>query len=395
LALRRAGRPGPLVAPRAIRWRDGSRLALAAALSAAVMTGVSHAGTLAEARAAFERGRFDRATEIWRELARNGEPEAAFRLGLISDLGLGSAPDPVAAFGRYLEAAHRGHAAAQFNVGVMLDAGTGPLWSPSAAATWYARAATKGLVRAEYNLALLYAEGDGLPRNIGLARAWMSRAAGTLAAARERLEELRGLDPEGTDLPVAPLPLAAAVVSAADGDLSLELVWTASEQPPGTRYRVELDGASVDSGSEDAGQIEVSAVTIPLPSGEPRRWRVIATDGEHFAASDWQPLSGGEDEPLPDRTVAIRFRSGDMRARAFATELARDFTRGGLQVETMAVEGTDIVESEVRYFFGDDALLAREVATVLPVLAGQTVFRPDPARKPGTVEVRLRGGPDP
>ena len=397
MALSPAGRPGPLAAPSTVRWRGGVLRALTVALSVAAMAGASRAATLAEAQAAFDHGQFARAAQIWRELARNGELEAAFQLGLMSDLGLGSAPDSVKAFSRYLEAARQGHAVAQFNVGVMLDAGTGPLWSPSAAATWYARAAAKGFGRAEYNLALLYAEGDGLPRNIGLARAWMSRAAVTLPAAGERLEKLRALDPEVAESPVAPVPLAAAVVvSASDGGPALELVWTAGEQPPGTRYLVELDGAAEDPGAGNGGgRIEVSAVSIPLSSGKPRRWRVLATDGERSAASDWQPLTGGEIDPLPDRRIAIRFRSDDTRARAFATELARDFARGELQVETVAVEDAEIDESEVRYFFGDDASLAREVATVLPVLAGRTVFRPDTGREPGTVEVRLSGGPVP
>lgn len=387
-----AGRTGSLAAPRTSLRREGVFRALVAALAIAATTGASSADSLAEAQAAFEQERYERAAEIWRGLARTGEPEAAFRLGLISDLGLGRAPDTAVAFSRYLEAANRGHATAQFNVGVMLDAGTGPIWSPSAAAIWYARAAAKGFARAEYNLALLYAEADGLPENIALARAWMNRAAASLPAALERLETLRA-SASAVERPAAPAPLAAATVSAPGVEPTLELVWTATEQPFGTRYRVEFDGADGVTAPAAADGIEVSAIVLPLPSGEPRRWRVLAIDGEHVAASDWQPLAGGRTEPPFERRIAIRVRSDDAQALAFAAEITRDFARSGLDVETLAVEDTEIVESEVRYFSDEDALLAREVAAVMPVLAGQTVFRPDTGREPGTVEVRLRGGP--
>ena len=379
-----------------MRWRDGALRTLVMALALAATTAPSRAATPAEAREAFDHGRYAEAAAIWRELARAGNPEAAFQLGLVNDLGLGRAPDPVGAFRRYLEAAQGGHATAQFNVGVMLDAGTGTARSPSAAATWYARAAANGVARAEYNLALLYAEGDGLPRNLALARAWMSRAATSLAAAGERLEALGTLDPEATESIVAPVPLAAAVVTAPEGTPTLELVWTAGEQPPGTHYRVELDDAARnDIGGDDPARIDVSAIAIPLLSGVPRRWRVLAIDGTRVAASDWQPLSRTEHEPLPEGKIAIRFGSDDARARAFATELSQDLARSGLHIETTAVEDTEIAASEVRYFFGGDAALAHEVAASRPTLADQAVFLPDPGRDPGTVEVRLRGSAAP
>ena len=223
------------------------------------------------------------------------------------DLGLGPAPDAGKAFSRYLEAAHRGHATAQFNVGVMLDAGTGPLSSAAAAASWYARAAAKGFARAEYNLALLYAEGDGLPRNTGLARAWMARASATLPAAAERLGALRTLDPGRVDAPAVPEPVAAATVRASGDGPTLELVWTAVEQPPGTRYHIEFEGVDGDLGTGTAEDgTDVSAIAIPLPPGEPRRWRVLATLGERSAASDWQPLFDGGDEPPADEKIATR-----------------------------------------------------------------------------------------
>ena len=395
MAGRGARRGSRADAPRESRRRTG--LSLVASLALATVAGASHAGTLADAQAAFDRGQFARAADTWRDLARAGEPEAAFRLGLVNDLGLGRAADPVKAFRWYLEAAHRGHAAAQFNVGVMLDAGTGTSRSPPAAATWYARAAAKRFARAEYNLALLYTEDEGLPRNVGLARAWMARAASTLPAARERLEALGALEPDGPELPVAPVPLAAATVSAPGGNPRLELVWTADEQPPGTRYRVELDGGPGGLGVRPAGRpVEVSAVSIALPAGEIRRWRVLATDGEgRTAASAWQSLTGDEVERAPERTVTIRFGADDAPARVFADELARVFARDGMTVETATVGGEEIAESEVLYFSGDDASLARRVSTVLPVLAGRATFRPDPERAAGSVEVRLRGGPSP
>jgi len=380
------------VASRTSRCRGLVPGALAAVLSVASFTGAARAATLADAQAAFDRRDYADAVELWRELARSGLPEASFQLGLVSDLGLGVAPDPDEAFRRYLEAAERGHAGAQFNVGVMLDSGTGPLSSPSAAATWYARAAAKGFARAEYNLALMYTDGNGVPRNIGLAEAWLSRAAATLSAAGERLEKLRAVDRVPSSRPSAPVPLGASVLVGADGRQSLELVWTASEQPPGTRYFVELDGESVPLDADRGEPLAVSATVMPLPDGRPREWRVLAFEGDAFAVSDWQPLFGGEIEPRPAGTVAIRFGPDDARARDVATTLAENLMRDGLEVDSAEVGDVEIVESGVRYFFSEDERLAREVASSLPLLSGQAVFWSDPGREPGTVEVRLRGG---
>lgn len=394
MAGRRTGRSPPIEAW-TVRLHAWGLATLTVAVSLLLAASVARADDLSAAGAAFDRGDFVRAQEIWRGLAVAGEPEAAFRLGLMYDLGLGQAADAVKAFRWYLEAAYQGHVAAQFNVGVMLDAGTGADSSPAAAATWYARSAAKGLARAQYNLGLLYAEGKGLPRNLGLARAWMSRATETLPAARARLTELRELEIDAAERPVAPSPLAAAAVRSGNDAAVLELVWTAEEQPPGTHYRVELEGASADLNAESLNSIEVSAVAVQLSGVGPRAWRVLAVDraGDLSAASDWQRLAGTVGGSSLDGRVAIRFGSNDALARAFATELAGDFARSGFDVETAAIKDADFAKSEVRYFFEDDASLARSISAALPVLAGQAVFETDDARRPGTVEVRLRGGP--
>ncbi len=397
---------------RSIRRVGGVVGTLALALVLFADPTASRAATLAEAQRAFDQGDVGRAQEIWRGLAASGEAEAAFRLGLMYDLGLGLAPDQVKAFRWYLDAAHRGHTAAQFNVGVMLDAGTGMPRSPTAAATWYARAAAKGFARAEYNLALIYAEGDGLPRNIALARAWMSRAAETLPAAEKRLADLRQRQTEPMGGLIAPAPLATAVVGGqGDGSRTAELVWTSVEEPAGTRYRVELDGPSGVTGSSRGEYVDVSSVAIPLPAAKaaaepgsgagsepaagPRAWRVLAVDetGHRYAASDWQPLAGDGASPPPGERIAILFRADDGLARAFASELSQGFTGSGFDVETAAVEDAQFAESAVRYFFRNDAPLAEGVASALPGLDGRATLEPDPARAPGTVEIRLHGGP--
>ncbi|MCB1882545.1 MAG: sel1 repeat family protein [Geminicoccaceae bacterium] len=385
-----------------------SRLAALALALIAASTGAA-AATLQEAQRAFDHGDFGRARTVWRDLAAGGAAEAAFRLGLADDLGQGGPPDPAGAFRWYLEATRLGHATAQFNVGVMLDAGTGTPSSPLAAAVWYARAAAKGYARAQYNLALLYAEGDGLlPRNVALARAWMRLAAGSLPAAEGHLA---GLDASAADAAAgalsAPLPLATATTPAArDGAVrDAEIVWTAPEQPPGTRFFVEL----VDlfrKGFDHAEYLDVSAAAVGLPAPGRYAWRVLTVDpaGHRYRASPWWSFASDaaadaapdEDGPPPPRgRVKLRFGSADAKAKSFAAELAGDFARSGFLVDARTAGVERFARSGVSYFFDDDAPLARDVARVLPALeADDAVLAPPPdvSQPPGVVEVRLSGG---
>jgi TPR repeat protein len=121
-----------------------------------------------------------------RTLAAAGDADAAFRLGLIYDLGKAVPQDFVEAMTWYKLAAARGNATATFNVGVQYDAGRGVAEDHAEAARWYRRAADLGFARADYNLGLMYLHGDGVARDEQQAKRYFE------AAERHGAEAARG-----------------------------------------------------------------------------------------------------------------------------------------------------------------------------------------------------------
>lgn len=237
-------------------------------------------------------------------LAKDGEREAQYQLGLLYDLGEGVPEDAGRAYGWYAAAARQGLPAAAFNVAVMLDSGRGVAMDRKAAAIWYAKAAAHGHQRAAFNLAQLLETGQGLAQDKGMARLWYEAAA-SLPAASRRLSELGPARraPAAADEapPAAPLPLAPAegerVLRPAE-DMAVELVWAWPGLPAGqmrpddARVFVELEALSHASRSEImATYVDRSAVLASLPAGDGTyAWRAIAVDPKNksYQAGPWQ-----------------------------------------------------------------------------------------------------------
>jgi TPR repeat protein len=165
------------------------------------------------AYAAYERGDYKTAHQIWLVLANRGDVDAQFNLAALYDNGLGVArnvkqaahwydraatrnvgpaelvlahilrrgevgvPDNDQALRRLRSAAHRGSARAQFELGVAYDWGAGVTQNYATAAIWYEKAAAQGLAAAKYNLATLFDEGLGAPKDHAAALAWYREAA--------------------------------------------------------------------------------------------------------------------------------------------------------------------------------------------------------------------------
>ena len=254
---------------------------------------------LATAAEAYASGDVTRARSLWLPLADAGDPEAAFRLGLLSDLGKGVPEDAEAAFRWFLRAADAGYAAAEFNVAVMKDSGRGTPHDMAGAAEWYARAAARGNHRAQYNLALLYSDGDGVPRNQAVARAWLRLAAASgLPAAAEKL------DMSGTDgfassglrrsgalhsvLPVA--PRAGATVMLRAGAL-VEVVWSAPAENVPVRYFLQVVKRDAPATREvQAGYMDVTSTLTALEPGDHvYAWRVytVSPRGASYTVCPW------------------------------------------------------------------------------------------------------------
>ncbi|MEA3285375.1 MAG: tetratricopeptide repeat protein [Synergistota bacterium] len=132
-----------------------------------------------------------RAEILCRKMAKAGDPEAQFRLGIIFESGQSQNPgfvNKITSFlsnadhmGKavkwYLEAAKKGHIRAQNNLGNMYRRGRGVPQDDHKAVEWYSKAAEQGLDSAQYNLGFMYANGRGVPKDEDKAKTWYRKAA--------------------------------------------------------------------------------------------------------------------------------------------------------------------------------------------------------------------------
>ena len=215
-------------------------------------------------------------------------PVQLFQKGLALEL-TGTSQSTHLAFLNYLKAAQSGLPEAQFNVAVMLDSGRGVETNLASAAIWYARAALHGNQRASYNLGQLYENGQGVPMNHALAREWF--AASDLPAA---LDYLRTQLPSRAKSKAAAAPTLlwpgpGEVVTPVAGDA--DLVWTATDQPVGTRSFVELCTMIQTSCAQVTAQFaDKSGIVVSLPpNGSIFFWRVYSVDWieNSYQASAW------------------------------------------------------------------------------------------------------------
>ena len=96
-------------------------LALSLTLSAPQVS----ADTFDDADNALERGDFDTAAKIFKELAEQGDPDAQTNLGFMYENGQGVLQDYAEAVKWYRLAAEQGDVVAQYNLGFMYEMGKG------------------------------------------------------------------------------------------------------------------------------------------------------------------------------------------------------------------------------------------------------------------------------
>jgi TPR repeat protein len=244
---------------------------------------------------AYDAGQFEQARRVWSGLAQAGDPQAAFGMGLLCDLGSGMPADARAAFDWYRRAAEAGLPEAAFNVAVMKDAGRGTAHDIDGAALWYARAAAAGYARAAFNLGELYEDGEGVPRNPQLAAAWFHQAAAgglTAAATKAAVLEKATPRPDAANPPAAVRPEAPSgvvPVGAADHPRPVVLVWTAPSQTQPVSFFVEIERLTPDAPQQVYAQfVAVSAVAVSLVPGR-YAWRVtsVGRAGAAYTPGAW------------------------------------------------------------------------------------------------------------
>lgn len=100
------------------------------------------------ARAAYEEGDYRAARAQLEPLARHGDAEAQYLMGLSYYHGSGALSDDARAVAWFREAAARDHGYAMYTLGLMHDLGRGVKRSHGEAMLWYRRAAYKGVQQA-------------------------------------------------------------------------------------------------------------------------------------------------------------------------------------------------------------------------------------------------------
>ena len=106
-------------------------------------------GPYDQALAAWRRGEYATAYRLWLPIADEGDPDAQFYLGYMSEYGQGAPRNSMEAIKWYRKAADQEHAVAQFSLGMMYANGEGVPASDTEAAQWYRLAADQGLAGAQ------------------------------------------------------------------------------------------------------------------------------------------------------------------------------------------------------------------------------------------------------
>jgi hypothetical protein len=151
------------------------------AITFALTLQTARADPLQDAVAAIHRKDYPTAVRLLEPLARDGQPQAQTRLGLLYYHGHGVRESDAVAQQWFERAARAGWAEAQFQLGNMHAYGLAavpPDQDPARiAAQWYFEAARQGHAEAQYSLGILFLTGSGVWPSATEARRWIEAAA--------------------------------------------------------------------------------------------------------------------------------------------------------------------------------------------------------------------------
>ncbi len=141
---------------------------------------------------------YDEAAKWYERAAHAGIVPAMFRLGALHEKGLGASKDVDTARRYYMQAADQGNAKAMHNLAVLDADGGGKGADYTSAAQWFHKAAERGIADSQFNLGILYARGIGVEQNLAKSYKWFSLAAaqGDVDSGRKRDEVAKRLDPQ-------------------------------------------------------------------------------------------------------------------------------------------------------------------------------------------------------
>jgi TPR repeat protein len=280
--------------------------------------------------AAYDRGDFTKAHEIWLPWAHRGDPAAQRNLAHLYRMGLGVPQNFTQAAAWYRLAADNGLARAQANLGSMYLRGQGVEEDAQQAAYWFTAAAVNNHVLAQHNLALLYLRGEGVERNEAKAAGWLYRAAKAgHKPSMQTLAKLVGIisGPAGPPSPPGRLPVQSKPVRTTstppvpprDGPDPAKPPELAAIGMPATAPQMmdppAMDPAEFEPAKEDASLFDVVAAffstksetdlegdreVIPADSPDEAARRniaagLVALHAANYATAKarWQPLAEG------------------------------------------------------------------------------------------------------
>ncbi len=137
----------------------------------------AQAGPLDDGLQAYNTGDYQRAHDLWKPLAQQGDAKAQYNLALLYENGKGAPRHLRTAMTLYRAAAEQGYAPAQYNLGLMYAQGKSVFKNRSRAAHWWERAAAQNHPEALYNLGVLLVYGYGIKKEPVRALALWERSA--------------------------------------------------------------------------------------------------------------------------------------------------------------------------------------------------------------------------
>ena len=148
-----------------------------AMLALVVSNGVAFAGPREDAQAAYDRGDYATALQLFVTLARKGNAAAQTQIGWMYEWGFGVSKDSNEAIKWYRLAAAQGNLEAQRLLGFVYGTGRGVPKDDKEALKWFQLAAAQGDATAQNKLGELYTKGGDVPRDYGEAVKWFRLAA--------------------------------------------------------------------------------------------------------------------------------------------------------------------------------------------------------------------------
>ncbi len=164
-----------------------------ALLLASLITSTSWGADFSKGLAAYHRGDFTTALREWTTLAKQGNADAHYNLGLMYASGQGVPQDDKMAMKYFAQAAERGDAEIQYKVGLRyhllalrhyIKISKGVTQGDKMAvrllkqaAELYTQSAEQGHTTAQYKLGVMYTAGNGVTQDDNTAVKWYTRAA--------------------------------------------------------------------------------------------------------------------------------------------------------------------------------------------------------------------------